>query len=389
MRQGHCAAVSDVRMVVADGVVYATHPTGTYTTWELFARSFDRLTVAARRAEAGLATGPVTGPGVEYVGLPNYSGARQFVAQLPRLIIAIWSGVAETDLYLLRLPEPLSVLAALRCVARRQPFVAMIVADVGGYVHPSIPPAVARAFANLLRRVVRSLVLRAAGTIYVTQTTLQQRIPPPPGRPTIGRSNVRLDQFPVVESRRTTPHTRVMIAVGTQQSQVKGHDIAIEALRILRERDDRYRLVLVGGGRAQPELRKLAVDLRVSEFVEFRGHLSDPAEVRAALVAADIMVAPARSEGLSRALLEGLATGLPAVATAVGGTEEVLDSDCLVEPEDARGLADRICSIFETPGRYRQLSSLSIAAAQDMVRLTSPARLAGFFDAVRESLGVE
>ena len=82
-------------------------------------------------------------------------------------------------------------------------------------------------------------------------------------------------------------------------------------------------LVLVGSGFEQAALRGLVDELKIHEFVTFTGNQSD---VKPYLNAADIFVLPSESEGMSNALMEGMATGLPCIATPVGASPEMLDN---------------------------------------------------------------
>jgi glycosyltransferase involved in cell wall biosynthesis len=101
------------------------------------------------------------------------------------------------------------------------------------------------------------------------------------------------------------------------------------------------RLRIVGGGTLLPEFQRQALDLNVLADVEFLGQL-DRAGVRKALDSADLFVHPSLTEGLPRALLEAMARGLPAVASAVGGVPELLPPDCLVPARDPSALAGLI-----------------------------------------------
>lgn len=127
----------------------------------------------------------------------------------------------------------------------------------------------------------------------------------------------------------------------------KGHHELIEAFAALSKQDDRLRLVLIGDDRGiLPTLRRQAESLGVEETVRFLGQRDD---VAALLAVMDVGVMASHEEGFSNALLEKLATGLPVVATRVGGNPKALEGmpGCvLVEPRDAKSLADGLSSVL-------------------------------------------
>ena len=82
-------------------------------------------------------------------------------------------------------------------------------------------------------------------------------------------------------------------------------------------------LTLVGDGVEREALENLAEELGVTQEITFAGKQSD---VRPYLAAADIFVLPSKTEGMSNALLEGMAAGLPCLATPVGATPRVLEN---------------------------------------------------------------
>jgi glycosyltransferase involved in cell wall biosynthesis len=130
----------------------------------------------------------------------------------------------------------------------------------------------------------------------------------------------------------------------------KGHRFLLEALAALGRHD--VTLDLVGGGELRPELEAEAARLGLSARVRFLGPL--PKEGVAELMRrADLFVLPSLDENLPVVLAEAMASGLPAVATRVGGVEEVLDQDAgeLVPPRDAEALARAIREWLERPLR--------------------------------------
>jgi glycosyltransferase involved in cell wall biosynthesis len=86
------------------------------------------------------------------------------------------------------------------------------------------------------------------------------------------------------------------------------------------------RLLLVGDGPLEDELKGQAADLGLADTVRFFGP-ADFGEVPGLLAAGDVFLSPSLDEGMPRTLLEAMAMGLPAVVTDVGGNAEVVLPD--------------------------------------------------------------
>jgi glycosyltransferase involved in cell wall biosynthesis len=156
-------------------------------------------------------------------------------------------------------------------------------------------------------------------------------------------------------SRNTRIYGQVRNVLTTARlSEEKGIDILLQAWARLARTESGMKLLIVGQGPVEKELRRLCESLRVSEIVEFCGLRNDVEEY---LQTADLFVLPSRTEGLSNALLEAMSHGLPCIATRVGGNEELLESrqepispgafaigkgGLLVNSEDVEGLAQAI-----------------------------------------------
>lgn len=128
---------------------------------------------------------------------------------------------------------------------------------------------------------------------------------------------------------------RVVGSVG-RLDYVKGHDRLIKAMSGLRaEGMVNVKLLLVGDGPARSDLVRQAAEFGLDDQVVFAGF--QPVS-RKFLELMDLFVLPSRSEGLSVALLEAMAAGVPVLATDAGSNREVLaDGEAgTVLPEDER-----------------------------------------------------
>ena len=96
-----------------------------------------------------------------------------------------------------------------------------------------------------------------------------------------------------------------------------------DVIRALKYLPDNVKFINVGGGSEKNELEKLAKDLGVRKRVTFINFLPHEEMVKY-LYLADVFVRPSLSEGLGNSFLEAMATGLPVVATPVGGIPDFL-----------------------------------------------------------------
>jgi glycosyltransferase involved in cell wall biosynthesis len=133
---------------------------------------------------------------------------------------------------------------------------------------------------------------------------------------------------------------------------LKNHALVLDILPALLRQFPRLRLVLVGDGELQATLGAQAAALGVTAQVVFAGAQADVARLLPAL---DVFVLPSLTEGLSIALLEAAAAGLPIVATAVGGNPEIVrhgDTGLLVPPADGPALLAAVGRLLaDAPGR--------------------------------------
>jgi glycosyltransferase involved in cell wall biosynthesis len=114
---------------------------------------------------------------------------------------------------------------------------------------------------------------------------------------------------------------------------------------------------IAGDGPDRAALEARATSLGLGERARFLGHRRD---VPALLAAADLFVLPSLYEGLPLAVLEAMAAGVPVIATAIGGTDEIVrdgETGMLVPPADPHALVAAITQTLSDRDRAMRLAA--------------------------------
>jgi len=200
-------------------------------------------------------------------------------------------------------------------------------------------PMVGRRIAGLASRIDRFTVI--SGEIDAELDSLgipaARRIPLPNG--------VDTDRFHPCAERPNTGRPPRAIYCGRLVEEKRIASL-LDAWRAVRRQHAGAELTLVGSGPCEAELRSAA-----GEGVVFAGEVGDVAPL---LRDSDLFVLPSATEGLSNALLEAMASGLPVVATRVGAAEEVVEegsSGLLVPADDTLALSRALVEVLGKPDR--------------------------------------
>ncbi len=201
------------------------------------------------------------------------------------------------------------------------------------------------------RRWIRWTAGRAAASIGVCQALADEIV-------TLGgdvnkthvlRNGVDLQRFQPQD--RQTARARLGLPAGTlllsvgNLVELKGHHLAIESLTQLTD----VILVIVGDGEERERLHQQAHALSVSERVIFAG-ARPQTELKDWYSAADMLLLCSSREGWANVLLEAMACGTPVVATAVGGTPEVVQSPVagrIIQERTSAALVNGVRSLMD------------------------------------------
>jgi glycosyltransferase involved in cell wall biosynthesis len=163
---------------------------------------------------------------------------------------------------------------------------------------------------------------------------------------------------------------------------VKRHADLIEAFALVADSVPEARLVLIGDGPLRAELQAQVALTGLGERVHLLGERRD---IEALLPLLDTFVLASETEGMSNALLEAMACGLPTVATAVGGNPEVVEPEVtgfLVPPRAPDALAFALHALASDPSRAQRMGGLGRACVER--RFSLRALIEGFEALYRE-----
>jgi teichuronic acid biosynthesis glycosyltransferase TuaC len=208
---------------------------------------------------------------------------------------------------------------------------------------------------DLIRWMLRYTLTEAKAVIAVSEALKEAitRLGIPADKVFVVPNGVDIKKFYPLpkESARTTlnlPNKRIILSVGNLTAN-KGFDLLVKAFSRLSNDPwghDLF-LVIVGDGTIRRQIESLILSLGLGDKIKLVGTVPHET-LNLWYNAADLFCLMSQSEGWPNVLLESFACGVPAVATAVGGIPEIIDSDKLglLTGREESKIADSIRAAF-------------------------------------------
>lgn len=223
------------------------------------------------------------------------------------------------------------------------------------------------------QRVIQRVGWTAATRLLSVSSRLADRLAHETGFPrqhvAVIRNGVDLSRFTKID--RAEARTSLGLGGGTpvvatvgRLVPVKDHAMLLDAIALLRAEDVPVTLMIAGDGPLRATLTERAVQLGIDGDVRFLGHRPD---VERVFAAADAFVLSSESEGLSNTILEAMASGLPVVATRVGGADEMVsegETGLLVPAKDSREMANALRTILRDQSRRQAMGAAARARVE-------------------------
>jgi L-malate glycosyltransferase len=360
-----------------DGKVWVKTIYG-YDFWTRYLQSFNSVRVVGRIEDVENVDSDMllsSGNQVEFYALPQYRGFSEYVKRYFQIYKSAKGAVEGCDCAIFRIPSPIAGIIYKKATKQHLPIVVEVVNDPWDTFAPGSFKSLVRPLVRLLLTYqVKNMTKHANGASYVTEKALQKRYP---SRAKIKGESVlafesyyssitlkdeyfsepKLYDFKI--SGLTLVHTNSCI---TDYS--KGHDIVIHTVKMLREKNIDVNVIFIGDGPMRKDFEEYALNVGVSNHVNFTGLLSGSKAVREVLKKGDIFIFPTYGEGLPRSVIEAMAVGLPCLSTPVNGIPELLECECLL-PLDSVAYANKICEWYNNPKLMNNISARNIEKARE------------------------
>jgi len=194
-----------------------------------------------------------------------------------------------------------------------------------------------------------------ASALYACSEGLRQRAQKfmPEAKMYVVPNGVELDRFKPASNKQKIEDLK-LLTVG-RLSVSKRIELLISAMELIRKQFPNATLKMAGGGGLENQLRKLVKDKDMENCITMLGIV--PAEEMPKLYCeSDIFISASLQEGMSNAMLEAMASGIPIVTTCCEGVQELIaDNGIVVEKADAKSIADAVMNLAKDEQAYNTM----------------------------------
>jgi glycosyltransferase involved in cell wall biosynthesis len=150
-----------------------------------------------------------------------------------------------------------------------------------------------------------------------------------------------------------------LLTVG-RLSVTKRVEMLIDAVEILNKQEIKIHLTVAGGGKMESILKAIVNQKNIGDIVEITGRI-DSKDMPDVYRKSDIFVSASMQEGMSNAMLEAMASGLPIITTTCEGVEELIkDNGIIVKNDNAESIAESVKLLMTDEILYGKMKSAAL-----------------------------
>lgn len=349
------------------------------------AAHLDQLTIVGRLdPEEGACHYRIPGS-VCFEPLPHYASLADPIAVGSSLLGSarrFWRALDDADHVWLLGPYPHAVAFALLTLLRGKPLTLGVRQDFPAYVRNRRPRRRwMHLAADALEAVWRVLARRCP--VVVVGDQLERHYGHAPAVLNIAVSLVSAADVDAGAGAAQRSYDGELIALSVGRiDREKNPLLLADILAALRARSPRWRLVVCGEGGMTAALIERLERMGLSDSAEVRGYVPIDGGLLELYRSSHAFLHVSRTEGVPQVLFEAFASGLPVVATAVGGVAAAADGAALlIGPDDAGAAADALGRLADDPALRDQLIGQGLARARDHTLEAETARVVAFIAA--------
>jgi len=176
-------------------------------------------------------------------------------------------------------------------------------------------------------------------------------------------NGIDLDKFHPVSNRELSGELK-LLTVG-RLSVTKRFEMLVEAVEILNKQGKNVRLTISGGGGLLEELKTIVEQKKLTGIINLTGRI-ETEKMPDVYGVHDMFVSASMQEGMSNAMLEAMASGLPIITTKCEGVEELIsDNGIVVGTDSAESLAEAVIKLADNRQQYKMMCAAARSRAEN------------------------
>ncbi|MBV9310349.1 MAG: glycosyltransferase family 4 protein [Solirubrobacterales bacterium] len=369
------------------GVLYAERAFALFVA--ALAGHVEQLTLIGRFAPPGEQGRYALPDAIGFVGLPHYKSLSRpwsVVLSLFRSLRRMWVAVNELDVVWVLGPYPHAIALVLVAMARRRVVVLGVRQDWPTYVRNRHPNRRAMHIAaDVLEGIWRWLGRRLPVVAVGSELAASYAQAPAMLELVVSLVPAALLERTGDDDVREYDSELRVLSVG-RLDQEKNPLLLADVLARLLQAESRWRLLVCGEGDLEATLRERLDQLGISDRAELLGYVEMGDRLLELYRSSHALLHVSWTEGFPQVLIEAFATGLPVVATDVGGVAAgVQDCALLIPPGDAPAAANALTRLISEPELRARLTGAAVERATALTTEAQVGRLVSFLGAAQNA----